>query len=196
MSRLTENKIILVTRKTRLDDIIVKFNTFEQAKFYIEHLGSDFEDYQNEDQIYKKVISEIESELKALGRVHVVERSYLPNFVFGKNDIVVVVGQDGLVANTLKYLDGHPVIAINPEPERFDGILLPFYPKDAGKIVTDVFSDRRDKKQISFAKVELQNGQYLYGVNDIFIGPKSHTSARYELDVGGGKVKSSHLVEL
>jgi len=192
MSRLTENKIILVTRKTRLDDIIVKFNTFEQAKFYIEHLGSDFEDYQNEDQIYKKVISEIESELRALGRVHVVERSYLPNFVFGKNDIVVVVGQDGLVANTLKYLDGHPVIAINPEPERFDGVLLPFYPKDAGKIVTDVFSDRRDKKQISFAKVELQNGQYLYGVNDIFIGPKSHTSARYELDVGGqSEIQSS-----
>lgn len=31
-------------------------------------------------------------------------------------DIVVVIGQDGLVANTLKYLDGQPVIAINPDP--------------------------------------------------------------------------------
>ena len=31
------------------------------------------------------------------------------------------------------------------------------------------------------AKAQLNNGQFLYGVNDIFIGPKSHTSARYTI---------------
>ena len=36
-----------------------------------------------------------------------------------REDIVVVVGQDGLVANTLKYLQGQPVIAVNPD--RSDG---------------------------------------------------------------------------
>lgn len=31
------------------------------------------------------------------------------------------------------------------------------------------------------AKAQLNNGQSLYGVNDIFIGPRSHTSARYTI---------------
>jgi NAD kinase len=187
MNRLTENKIIIVTRKTRLDEIIIKFNTLEQAKFYIEHLGSDFEDYQQEDQVYKRTISIVENELKKLGRVQILERSYVPNFVFGKQDTIIVLGQDGLVANTLKYLEGQYVIAINPDPNRWDGVLLPFEVKDAGQIVSDVFNDARNCKEITFAKAELQDGQYLYGVNDLFIGPKSHTSARYEIQIGQQK---------
>ena len=39
------NKVIIVTRKTRLTELVEKYNTLEQAKFYIEHLGADFSDY-------------------------------------------------------------------------------------------------------------------------------------------------------
>ena len=35
-------KIVLVTRKTRLEGLIERFNTRAQAKFYIEHSGGDF----------------------------------------------------------------------------------------------------------------------------------------------------------
>ena len=42
MDRLTENKLVLITRRTRLDDLISRFNTIDQAKFYVEHLGADF----------------------------------------------------------------------------------------------------------------------------------------------------------
>lgn len=187
MRRLTENKIVLVTRKTRLDEIIVKFNTIEQAKFYVEHLGADFQDYQQEDQIYKRAVSMVEDELKKLGRVQVLERSYVPNFVFGKQDTIVVIGQDGLVANTLKYLEGQSVVAINPDPARWDGVLLPFLVEDVKKVIPEVFSQNRNCKEITFAKAKLKDGQYIYGVNDIFIGPKSHTSARYEIQVGAKK---------
>ncbi|MCP4970557.1 MAG: sugar kinase [Arcobacter sp.] len=187
MNRLTENKIVLVIRKTRLDEIIVKFNTLEQAKFYIEHLGSDFQDYQEEDRIYKYAIFFVENELKKLGRVQVLDRLYVPSFIFGKEDTVVVVGQDGLVANTLKYLNGQSVIAINPEPSRWDGVLLPFKIEDISKIILEVFKKIRDCKEITFAKAKLQDGQYLYGVNDLFVGSKSHTSARYEIKIGKKK---------
>jgi len=54
MQPLTENKIILIIRQTRLDELISRFNTIGQAKFYIEHLGADFSDYQQENDIYKK----------------------------------------------------------------------------------------------------------------------------------------------
>jgi len=191
MNRLTENKIILITRKTRLDDIILRFNTLEQARFYVEHLGSDFTDYQVEDQVYKCALSDVEKELKQLGRAHVLERSYLANFIFGKNDIIVVLGQDGLVANTLKYLDGQPLIAINPDPKRWDGILLPFHVSDVSKVVRDLFMAKRQFKEITFAQVDLNDGQSICGVNDIFIGAKTHTSARYTIEVDGKKEEQS-----
>lgn len=183
MDNLLENKIIVVTRRTRLDDVVARFNTLDQAKFYVEHLGADFTDYLQEDKVYKRAVLTIEQELKKRCRVQLLERTYLPNFIFGKEDVVVVVGQDGLVANTLKYLDKQPVVAINPDPNRWDGVLLPFNVSDASAAINDLFRAKRNIKEITFAKVETNNGQCMYGVNDLFIGPKTHVSARYVIEV-------------
>jgi NAD kinase len=191
MEPLSENRIVLITRQTRLDELISRFNTFEQAKFYVEHLGADFSDYQIEDDTYKTALRQAEDSLRSLGRVQVLKRKFLPNFIFGKEDTIVVLGQDGLVANTLKYLNGQPVIAINPDPDRWDGVLLPFTIEDIQKVVPEVFSHGRDFKEITMAKAELNNGQFLYGVNDLFIGPKSHISARYLLEIGNRQEQQS-----
>jgi len=106
MKRLTENKIVLVVRRTRLDDLLARFNTEEQARFYVEHLGADFSDYRSEDRTYKEAVRGAERALGLLGRLRVVDRAFVPNFLFGEGDSVVVLGQDGPVANVLKYLDG------------------------------------------------------------------------------------------
>ena len=47
--------------------------------------------------------------------------------------MALTVGQDGLVVNTAKYLNGQPILAVNPDPNRFDGILLPFLAGDVSK---------------------------------------------------------------
>ena len=44
----TENKVILVVRRTRLDELVARWNTLDQARFYVEHLGADFSDYLQE----------------------------------------------------------------------------------------------------------------------------------------------------
>lgn len=191
MHRQTDNKIVLIIRKTRLEDIIARFNTQDQAQFYIERLGSDFSDYVLEDKTYKEAVATVQADLKTLGRVQTLDRSYLSNFMFGKQDIIVVVGQDGLVANTLKYLDSHPVVAINPDPQRWDGVLLPFQIQDTQPIIRDLLNRKRKHKDITFAKVELSDGQKLYGVNDLFIGPKSHSSARYVIKLGNDEEQHS-----
>jgi len=184
MKRLTENKIILITRSTRLEELVARFNTLGQAKFYVEHLGADFIDYEIEHGNYKNALQATETQLRALGRVQVLDRAFLTNFVFGEQDAVVVLGQDGLVANTLKYLGGQPVVAVNPDPARYDGVLLPFGVNDVARIVIDVFAQKRRIREITMAKAELNNGQKLYAVNDLFIGPRSHISARYQLSIG------------
>src|SRR5437867_3311375 len=124
--RLTENKIVLVSRHTRLDDLITRFNTIDQARFYVEHLGADFSDYVNERETYRAALSAAQTVLQSLGRLQTVDRSFLPNFLFGDNDTIVVLGQDGLVANTVKYLSRQLVVGVNPDSKRWDGVLLPF----------------------------------------------------------------------
>lgn len=51
------NKVVLVTRKTRLKELIYKYNTVEQAQFYMEHMGADFSDYLREDQNYQEAVA-------------------------------------------------------------------------------------------------------------------------------------------
>lgn len=184
MNPRTERKIILVSRRTRLDDLIARFNTVDQAKFYVEHLGADFSDYVRERDTYRTALRQAETILREVGRVQTLARSFLPNFLFGKDDTVVVLGQDGLVANTVKYLSTQPVIGVNPDPPRWDGVLLPFTVPDLDKVVPEVFAEKRRIKEVTMAKAELNNGQKLNAVNDLFIGPKSHVSARYVIRIG------------
>jgi len=184
MNRLTENKIVLITRATRLEELVARFNTLGQAKFYVESRGADFAEYEIEHNKYKSALAETEKQLLALGRVQIVDRGFIPNFVFGPDDTVVVIGQDGLVVNTLKYLKEQAVIGVNPDPERWDGILLPFRAQDVTRIVVEVFARKRKYKEITMAKAALNNGQAIFGVNDLFIGPKSHTSIRYQIEIG------------
>ena len=178
-------KFVLVTRPTRLTELIRRFNTLDQAQFYVEHLGADFSDYLKEDQTYREALAATETILARHGRLQVVDRTYLANFVFAPQDIVVVLGQDGLVANTLKYLEGQPVLGINPDPQRWDGQLLPFNVKNLPKILPEFLSSKRPLKTVTMAQATLNNGLFLCAVNDLFIGPRSHGSARYCLDISG-----------
>jgi len=192
MNRLTDNKIVLVTRPTRLAELVIRFNTVSQARFYIEHQGADFSDYLREDETYHRALTGAEEVLGQLGRVQTVDRGFLPNFVFAPEDTVVTLGQDGLVANTLKYLDGQPVVGVNPDPERWDGRLLPFQVRDLAKLMPEVVLRKRNTRSVTMAKAGLNNGQTLYAVNDLFIGPKTHSSARYFIRCGGaGEAHSS-----
>lgn len=185
MERLSDNKIIAVTQKTRLENLIARYNTQGQAKFYIESHGGDFSDYLTEHETYKKAVSASLAVLCQFGRVTAVEREYIPNFIFGENDLVVVIGRDGLMVNVLKYLTTQKLIGVNPDPKRWDGILLPFSCNDLNKIVPETFKDIRPVKSVTLAYCKLSDGQIIYGVNDLFIGQKTHASARYKLSLEG-----------
>jgi NAD kinase len=179
-----ERKLVLVTRPTRLQELVAKHQTVSQAQFYVEHLGGDFGDYQREHAAYmdaRRVVGEV---LERHGRWQALDRRFLTNFLFAPDDIVLALGQDGLVANTMKYLDGQPLVGLNPEPARYDGILLPFGAGDLAKLLPDLLADRRPVREVTMAKATLTDKQVLYAVNDLFIGPRTHTSARYELRYG------------
>lgn len=175
------NKVVIVTRKTRLAELIHKYNTLEQARFYIEHMGVCFQDYIDEDTLYQDTVRSVCDTAQHYARIQQIDRSYVPNMIFGKQDIVIAVGQDGMVANVMKYLDGQPLIGINPDPRRWDGILLPFEAGDTQRILLKILEGNCPFKEITMAEAVSKDGQRLLAVNDFFIGCRTHVSARYDI---------------
>ena len=177
-------KLIIVTRKTRLQELIERFNTRSQAKFYIEHAGGDFKDYEREDDAYRSSLEVLRRSLDFEMPQQLVERSLIPTFQFQHEDLIVTLGQDGLVANTAKYVGTQAIVAVNPEPERFDGILLPFLPDQARSAVEKVIDAKAGIREVTLAEIKLQDGQRLLAFNDLFIGARRHVSALYRINYG------------
>jgi NAD kinase len=170
---------ILVKKKTRLETLIERFNTQAQAKFYIEHSGGEFADYQLEHEQFHDSLASVQRQLSRVLKNKIVEQNFLPAFLFNDKQVVIVVGQDGLVANTAKYVNGIPIIAVNPDFARYDGVLLPFTPDTFIYAVENVLTGKFHTKIATLAEAKLTDGQRLLAFNDLFIGASSHISARY-----------------
>lgn len=178
-------KVVIVTRRTRLEELLVRFNTRGQARFYLERAGADYADYEREDDAYRAALDTVRRQLDLGVPRQVVDRTLVPSFVFRPGDLVVTVGQDGLVANVAKYATGLPLLAVNPDPARFDGVLLPFRPAEVRRAADDVAAERATLASVTLAEVTLKDGQHLRAFNDLFLGARTHVSARYRLAVEG-----------
>ena len=98
-------KVVIVTRKTELEELTARFNSVPQARFYLEHAGQDFSVIAEAHQKYHDVLDGIRESIPNRLKNQVIERGFLPQFKFGEGDLVVTIGPDGLVVNTAKYLD-------------------------------------------------------------------------------------------
>jgi NAD kinase len=204
--------IIIVTRQTRLQGLRSRWVTDSQAKFRLKQAKAieterraigrkqrggaatvdsevaaeaDFDEYVAEDRTYQAMLQRLKMDLDFGLPVKLIDRSYLPTFDFFSAAAIVVVGQDGLVANTAKYSKGLPIIGVNPDPERIDGILLPFQVSQTRIAVKKVLDDNFRARSVTLAEVQLNDGQKMLAFNDFFIGCASHVSARYTLEVEG-----------
>lgn len=188
---LDVEKIVIITKKTWLEELIERFNTKSQAKFYIEQMGGSFEIYESSHKQYYESLEMLKRSIPATLKYQVVEREFLPSFLFNRTDLIVVVGPDGLVINAAKYLDNQAILAINPDVERIDGILLPFTVRDINKELAKIQKGDEEIVEITMAKAELNDQQHLYGVNDLFVGQRSHVSARYTISFQGNEEPQS-----
>lgn len=175
------DKVILITRKTRLQELIERFNTKAQAKFYIEHAGANFADYEEEDFEYQRSLELVSKQIDESLKFQMIDRRFVPNFVFSETDLVVALGQDGLVANVAKYAANRPIIGVNPDPKRIDGLLVPVAVKDFHHAVESIINQQAQMKHVTLAEVKTNDGQRLLAFNDLFIGAQTHVSARYRL---------------
>lgn len=175
---------IIVKNQTRLEALIERFNTKAQAKFYIESLGGNFMDYEAEHEVFQQSLSLLQSRLTRIIKYKIVERRFISSFLFSDKHIILVIGQDGLVANTAKYAGNSPIIGINPDKKRYDGVLLPFDTDTFPIAIEKTILGKAKLKEVGFAEAKLNDGQRMLAFNDLFIGAASHISARYKITYG------------
>lgn len=176
---------IVVKSRTRLEQLVERFNTKAQARFYLEQQGQNFEDYEEEHEVFYSSLNTVQSILTSHIKNKLLESKFVPSFQFDPSQLVVVIGQDGLVANTAKYVGNALVIPVNPDPQRIDGILLPHRPDTFGKILEQSLAFDVQFREYRFVQARLNDGQRLLGFNDLFIGATGHGSARYRISFNG-----------
>jgi NAD kinase len=182
---------IIVRSKTRRELLQDKFQTHAQAKFYVERSGGRIDDIDAEHDEFYRSLEAVQAQLSGKLKFKIIDRSFLPSFLFAENHLIVTVGQDGLVANTAKYARGQPIIGVNPDATRFDGVLLKTEVKNFSAHLQHAIAGNAVLSEITMAELTLNDGQRLLAFNDFFIGPSSHISARYIIAQGDKKEEHS-----
>jgi len=182
-------RVVIVTRRTEYAEMLAIHGTRGQAAFFLSTRDRDIAELEERHRLTHRAIETAAAAIPVDWRRGTVERADVSRFLFSPEDIVLVVGQDGLVANVAKYLDGQPVIGIDPEPDRNAGVLVTHAASEVGDLLRA--TDHVDQR--TMVEARLDDGQHLLALNEIFVGHLSHQTARYDLHTpdGSGEAQAS-----
>ncbi|NEA35489.1 NAD(+)/NADH kinase [Streptomyces sp. SID13031] len=169
-------RAVVVHRATELTELVARHGTRQQAGFFLTSRGRSLESLEARHKTQQKALATVSAAIPLDWRRAVAERNDLDRFVFGPEDVVIAVGQDGLVANVAKYLDGQPVIGVNPEPGWNPGVLVPHEPAAVPDLLV-----RPTVEERTMVAASTDDGQKLVALNEIYVGNRTHQSARYRL---------------
>lgn len=178
-------RVVVVSRPSELDELMGRHGTLGAAEYFLRQRGRDLTPVIAGHEALAAALTMVSAAVPADWRRGRVSRGDLPRFLFGPEDLVVVVGPDGLVANAAKYLTGQPVIGIDPEPGRNPGVLVRFAaPQLAHSLPALLLAARAGEvatEARTMVSARLDDGQELLGLNEIYLGHASHQSSRYLL---------------
>src|SRR5690348_4666880 len=180
-------RVVIVHRRTELDELTAQHGTRGQVAFYLATRGRDLAELEERDLAVRAALETVAAAIPMDWRRGSVERGDLDRFLFEPDDRVVVVGQDGLVANAAKYLDGQLVIGVDPEPTRNPGVLVRHRPE----VVAELFKRGNEVtvEHRTMVEARTDDGQVLVALNEIFLGHPSHQTARYALQEPDAEVE-------
>jgi NAD kinase len=182
-------RAVLVHRRTELQELLARHGTRGQAAFFLAGRGRRIEEVEARHRTTQAALAAVTSAIPAEWRRGLVERADLPRFLFEPGDVVVAIGQDGLVANLAKYLDGQVTVGINPEPSRNPGVLVAHPAQAAPALLAAAAGPDAGERaeRLSMVQATTDDGQQLTALNEIYVGQPSHQTARYTLTLPGGR---------
>ncbi|RAZ75202.1 NAD(+)/NADH kinase [Mesorhizobium atlanticum] len=178
-------RAVFVTRETDYELLIAHHATRGQARFFLETRGQRLEDVEARHDRFHAVLGTARAAVPADWRQTLVSRADLNRFLFAPDDVIVAVGQDGLVANVAKYLNGQPVLGVNPAPDLYDGVLVRIGAGRLAKLLAASGAGDIQVESRTMVQAELEAGETLLALNEIFVGHRSHQSARYRIEAEG-----------
>lgn len=187
MSATLAPRVVVVSRRSELDELLVRHGTRAAADHFLRQRGRDLDEVTARHEALQAALTTVDSAVPADWRRGRVDREDLPRFLFTPEDVVVAVGQDGLVANLAKYLAGQPVIGVDPEPGRGLGVLIRFQAGSIGAALRAVARQTAAIRRLTMVSARLDDGQELAGLNEVYAGHGSHQSARYRLFEANGR---------
>lgn len=186
-------RLVIVHRRTELAELLDRHATRGQAEFFLRTRGRTINDVQERHDRLMHALAEVRAAVPADWRRAEVERTDLSRFMLTPEDIIAVVGQDGLVANVAKYLSGQPVLGIDPEPGMNPGVLVRHSPAAAAQLLQVLNKtgglEQLHCQELATVTARLDDGQELSGLNEVFIGHASHQSARYQITTADGRAE-------
>jgi hypothetical protein len=189
MSSTLTPRVVVVSRRSELDELLDRHGTRGAAGYFLRQRGRSLDDVQARHDALSAALTEVGAAVPASWRRGGVDRADLPRFLFGPEDVVIAVGQDGLVANVAKYLTGQPVIGVDPEPGRNAGVLVRVRGAQLAALLPQVAAGRAVTESRTMVHALLDDGQSLIGLNEVFVGHISHQSARYALSTPDGRAE-------
>jgi hypothetical protein len=180
-------RVVVVARRSELAELVARHGTVGAAGYFLGQRGRDLSTVVARDEALTAALTAVSVAVPADWRRGQVDRDDLPRFLFGPEDVVVAVGQDGLVANVAKYLSGQPVIGVDPEPDRNPGVLVRFPAAAVGALLPAVVAGEARTEERTMVSATLDDGQELLGLNEVYIGHPSHQSSRYVLSTSDGR---------
>lgn len=177
-------RAVFVTRQTDYELLIARHATRDQARFFLETRGQNIEELELRHAQFAETMRQARASVPSEWRQALVRRTDFDRFLFAAEDVIVAVGQDGLVANVAKYLDGQPVLGVNPAPDRYDGVLVRLKVTGLTRSLTGAVHDDVAIERRTMVEATTDSGQRLLALNEIFVGHRSHQSARYTIAAG------------
>jgi NAD kinase len=179
-------RVVLVHRHSERDEIVAEQGTWGQAEFVQKRRGISLSSVKKRHESLSAAVQAVSASIPREWRRGTVERSDLPRFLFEPEDVIVVVGQDGLVANTAKYLNGQPVIGIDPTPGTNMGVLVRHSPRDFEPLLARVGAGKARFEARTMVSASTDDGESLLALNEVYLGHSGHQSARYLLTAPDG----------
>lgn len=178
-------RAVLVHRTTEYEELLARHGTHGQAAFFLSSRDRDIREVAERHHRTHRALIDVAAAVPHRWRRSRVERADLDRFLFGPEDVVVVVGQDGLVANAAKYLSGQPVVGIDTDPGRNPGVLVRHRAADAGTLLAEAVGGRGGADELTMVEAVADDSQRLLALNEICLGPTGHQTIRYRLSADG-----------
>jgi len=184
-------RVVLVRRLSEYEQLIAQHGTAQQARFYLRHQALSIDDLRRNEAKLHDALKVVREAIPRAWRSVEILRGDLNRFVFELRDLIIAVGQDGLVANVAKYLHGQRVIGVNPDALAYEGLLVAHPPASVRTLLLDCAADRARVQSRTMTEALLDDGQRLLALNEIFVGHRSHQSARYRVVYGDHEERQS-----